>query len=280
LLLTVEVAQVQDVIAGGASQARPSAPFEYTNIWGENLAILLVWLVVGWVVLGRGRRRVAGVLVAVAAIVPVVQSLNRGLWIGLGIASVYVAVRLAWRGRFAPLGGLAAAVGLFAILIFATPLGNLVSQRLENGHSDNIRATLNAAAVKAAVSSPVLGYGANRALLGSGRSIAIGKSADCPQCGNREIGSDGQLWHLLVAQGFVGAFAYSGFFLWNLWRFRHDHTPIGIGGSLVLILMLIFQFLYNALDSTLCWALISVALLARNDRELRWQRPARRSAHG
>ncbi|HZN17423.1 MAG TPA: O-antigen ligase domain-containing protein [Micromonosporaceae bacterium] len=279
-LLTVEVAQVQDVLAGGSGEPRPSAPFEYTNTWGENMCILLVWLTVGWTVLGRGARRVTGVVVLLAAVVPIVQSLNRGLWIGLGIAAVYVAVRLAWRGRFAPLGGLAAAVGLFAVLTFATPLGTVVSQRLDNGHSDDIRATLNAAAVKAAASSPILGYGANRPLIGSSRSIAIGKRVDCPQCGNREIGSDGQLWHLLIAQGFVGAFAYSGFFLWNLWRFRHDHTPIGIGGSLVLILVLFFQFLYGALNSTLCWALISVALLARNDRELRRQRMSLLGAGG
>jgi len=268
-LFVVEVAQVQEVLAGGTGQPRPSAPFEYTNTWGENMAVLGVWLVVGWTVLGRRWRRLAGVVVVVASIVPVVASLNRGLWIGIGISAVYVAVRMAWRGRFGALGALAGFVGVLVVLLIATPLGNLVTQRLANGHSDDVRAMLRDGAMTAAASSPVVGYGANRALVGSGRSIAIGKSDECPQCGNREIGSDGQFWHLLVAQGVVGAVCYNMFFLWNLWRFRRDRTAIGIGGSLVLILLLFFQFLYGSLNSTLAYGLITVALMTRNDWQLR-----------
>ncbi|HZN76556.1 MAG TPA: O-antigen ligase domain-containing protein [Micromonosporaceae bacterium] len=274
-LMRVEVAQVQTILEGEAGQPRPSAPFEYTNTWGENLCLLLVWLMVGWYVLGSRLRKWAAVLIGLAAVVPIVQSLNRGLWIGLGIAALYVALRLSSRGKFAPLGLLAAAVGLFAVLLFATPLGTLVTLRLENPHSNEIRAALNDGALRAAASSPILGYGGNRALIGSERSIAIGKSDDCPMCGNREIGSDGQLWHLLVAQGLVGALCYNLFFLWNLWRFRRDHSPIGIAGSAVLILVLFFQFLYGSLSSTMAYALITVALLARNEREIRRERSLR-----
>jgi hypothetical protein len=273
-LMHVEVAQVQEVLEGESSTPRPSAPFEYTNSWGENTAILLIWLVVGWIVLGGQLRRIAGCAVVLAAIFPIVYSLNRGLWIGLAISMVYVAIRLALRGRIAVLAGLALGVGMLGMLIVASPLGTTLSKRAENGHSDDIRATLNAGAVRAANASPILGHGANRALIGSGRSIAIGKSDDCKQCGNREIGSDGHFWHLLVAQGYVGAFCYSAFFLTCLWRFRHDHTPIGIAGSLVIILMLFFQFLYGSLPTTLGFALISVGLLMRNDMKLREERAA------
>jgi hypothetical protein len=273
-LMTVEVAQVQEVLAGGASSPRPSAPFEYTNTWGENMAILLIWFVVGWIVLGGQLRRLAGYALVLAAVFPIVYSLNRGLWIGLAISAVYVAIRLALRGRMAVLAGLAFGVALLGVLIVASPLGRTLTDRIANGHSDEIRATLNAGAVNAANTSPVLGYGANRALIGSNRSIAVGKSAQCKQCGNRELGSNGQLWALLIGQGWVGAFCYNAFFLWCLWRFRHDSTPIGIAGSLVLILMLFFQFLYGALNTTLAYALITVALLARNDAHLRAARAA------
>lgn len=273
-LMRVEVAQVQDVLEGESSSPRPSAPFEYTNTWGENMAILLIWFVVGWIVLGGQLRRIAGYAVVLAAIFPIVYSLNRGLWIGVGISAVYVAIRLALRGRIAVLAGLAFGVALVGVLIVASPMGKMLTERMENGHSDEIRATLNAGAVNAANSSPMLGYGGNRALIGSNRSITVGKSADCRQCGNREIGSNGQLWNLLVGQGWVGAFCYNAFFLWCLWRFRHDHTPVGIAGSLVLILMLFFQFLYGSLTTTLAYALISVALLARNDAHLRARRIA------
>jgi hypothetical protein len=270
-LMRVEVAQVQDVLEGQSGQPRPSAPFEYTNTWGENICILLVWLTVGWTVLSRRSRRLFGVLVTAAAVVPIVYSLNRGLWIGIAIAVVYVAVRLAIVGRIAPVAGLAALAGLFTVLLVTTPLGTTVSQRIASGHSDDIRVTLNAAALRAANSSPIVGYGGNRPLIGSGRSIAIGKSDDCPQCGNREIGSDGMFWHLLIGQGFVGALCYSLFFLWNLWTFRRDHSAIGIAASTVLVLVLFFQFLYGSLNSTLAYALISVAILARNDYHRRRQ---------
>jgi hypothetical protein len=268
-LMHVEVAQIQEVLEGESSTPRPSAPFEFTNSWGENTAILLVWLIVGWIVLGGQLRRIAGCAVALAALFPIVYSLNRGLWIGLALATVYVAVRLALRGRIAVLAGLALLVGLLGILIVASPLGHTLTKRAESGHSDDIRAKLNAAAIDAANASPILGHGANRALIGSGRSIAIGKSEDCKQCGNREIGSDGHLWHLLIAQGYVGALCYNAFLLVCLWRFRRDHTPIGMAGTLVLVLLLFFQFLYGVLPTTLAFGLISVALLARNDMHLR-----------
>lgn len=273
-LMNVEFAQVQQVLAGEASSPRPSAPFEYTNSWGENTAILLIWLLVGWAVLGRPVRRLLGIAIALAAVFPIVYSLNRGLWIGLGISAVYVAVRLALRGRMVMLGGLALAVGLIGILVIATPLGRTFDERLQNGHSDDIRTTLSEGAITAANHSPVLGYGGNRALIGSNRSIAIGKTDDCPQCGNRELGSNGQLWALLVGQGYVGAICYSGFFIYSLWRFRRDHSAIGIAGGLVLVLMLFFQFTYGALEATLAYGLISVALLARNDRLRRAIAPA------
>jgi hypothetical protein len=271
-LMHVEVAQVQEVLEGESASPRPAAPFEYTNTWGENMAILLIWFVVGWIVLGGQLRRIAGVAIAIAAIFPIVYSLNRGLWIGLGISAIYVAVRMALRGKMAALAGLAFGAALLGMLIIASPLGKTLTERMGSGHSDEIRATLNAGAVKAANSSPILGYGSNRALIGSNRSITVGKSADCGQCGNRELGSNGQLWMLLVGQGWVGAICYNGFFLWCLWRFRHDHTPIGIAGSLVLILMLFFQLTYGALNTTLAYALITVAVLARNDAALRAQR--------
>ncbi|MFY1658201.1 O-antigen ligase family protein [Micromonospora sp. WMMD1274] len=273
-LMEIKFAQVQQVIEGEASSPRPSAPFTYTNSWGQNTAILLVWLIVGWVVLGKPLRRTAGVAIALAAIFPIVYSLNRGLWIGLGIAAAYVALRLALRGRMVVLGGLALAVGLIGVLIVATPLGRTFDERLQNGHSDDIRTTLSQGAVTAANHSPILGYGGNRALIGSNRSIAIGKSEDCKQCGNRELGSNGQVWALLVGQGWVGAICYNAFFVYCIWRYRRDHSAIGIAGTLVLILMLFFQFTYGAMEATLAYALITVALLARNDRIRRSLGPA------
>ena len=48
---------------------------------------------------------------------PIIYSLDRGLWLGLIFALVYIAVRLAATGRLAVLGGLIAALAIAGILI-------------------------------------------------------------------------------------------------------------------------------------------------------------------
>lgn len=255
------LAQVQPVL--GYSAPRPAAPFAYTNAWGSNLTLLLVWFAVGWMVLGSMRRRWLGVLVAVASVVPIVYSLNRGVWIAIGLAVVYVGVRLALRGRLVTIGAAAVLLCFGSTAFVASPLSALVTQRAEAGHSDNIRTLLAEDALRAAVSSPVLGYGTTRDTQGSGSSIAVGQSPDCPRCGNRVVGSTGQLWLVLIAQGFVGAALYVGYLGRSLWAFRRDHSPVGIAGSLVLLLILYFSLFYTALSMPLAVAFISIALMWR-----------------
>ncbi|GGK32759.1 hypothetical protein GCM10010124_26900 [Pilimelia terevasa] len=261
-IMLIEFAQVQEII-GGTASARPAAPFDFTNTWGENLAVLLVWFAVGWLILARGWRRLAGLTVLGAALVPVIGSLNRGLWLGLGLVAVYVAVRLGARGRLRALVTLGGAAAIVAAVVALSPLGHTIGGRIAHGHSDRIRATLTASAYQAANASPILGFGGNRALVGSNRSIAVGKRPGCAQCGNREIGSDGQFGNLLVGQGWVGLLCYNGFFLWALWAYRRDRSVVGIAASATVVLLLWFQFAYNSLPTTLGFVMIGVGLLAR-----------------
>lgn len=262
-LVTPEVAQVQQVL--GYELPRPSAPFEYTNSWGHNVAILVVWFVIGWLVHAAAGRRLVAIAVLAAAVVPIVFSLNRGLWGGLLLSLGYVAGRLALRGRVAALGGLAAALAVAAAVFLVSPLQPLVSERLDNPHSDDVRADLTTESVRGALNSPIIGYGSTRAVLGSDRSVAIGRTDDCPQCGNAVIGSNGQLWLLLFSHGFVGAGLYVLFFLRAIWRYRNDHSTIGIAGGLVLTMSLAYSLVYGALSTPLALYLLSLVLLWRND---------------
>ena len=78
-------AQLMDVL--GHPSPRPAAPWGYTNTWGNNFCLLVVWFVVaafGFREANRRNRLLATALL-VASIAPVVYSLNRGLWIGLGV---------------------------------------------------------------------------------------------------------------------------------------------------------------------------------------------------
>jgi hypothetical protein len=262
-LLKPAVAQVQDVL--GYSSPRPMAPFEYTNAWGNNFSMLLIWFVLGWCVYGTAKHRIVAVPLLLVSIIPVVYSLNRGLWIGLGISAVYVAARLAMRSKLAGLAYLLVGLALLGVLVIATPLSNLLSERLDNPHSNDIRASLSQASIHGALESPVFGWGSTRATVGSGRSISIGKSADCARCGNRVIGSTGEFWLVLFTNGFVGAGLYVGFFLYAIWRYRGDHSVLGIAGGLGVVLPLFYMFVYNALTSPLFFYLLSAAFLWRND---------------
>jgi hypothetical protein len=150
-------------------------------------------------------------------------------------------------------------------LFVLTPLHTMVAERVAEGHSNDTRSSLNAIAFRAALSSPVLGYGGTRQTIGSNQSIAVGATKACPLCGNRDVGSDGQFWNLLLQNGFVGAFLYIAFFVVVAWRYRRDSTPIGLAGGLTVLLPLFYMLVYPAVGMPLAVSFIAAGLLWRND---------------
>ncbi len=259
-------AQVQDIL--GKTSPRPKAPFAYTNNWGNNLALLMMWFVVwGWV---RGTRRArfwTAVTLIVTAI-PIIYSVNRGMWIGLGISLLFVGYQLASRGRASLLGAIAGITVVAALLITVTPLRSIVDARLSHGQSNTIRGSLNGAAFHAAVRSPIVGWGTTRSVLGSPDSIAIGKTSSCQTCGNAPIGSTGELWTLLIANGFVGAGLYFGFIVLVAWRYRRHRAPEAVAARLILYLSPFYAVFYSAVPTALVITFISMALLWRTDRRV------------
>ncbi len=259
-LIHPTAAQVQHVL--GHASPRPEAPFEWANAWGSNISVLLIWFVVGWWTYGGPMRRVLCVAVAALATIPIVYSLNRGLWIGLAVAVAYVLMRARPRTGLAIGTALAAAA-----LVFVTgPLNTIVAQRLESPHSNAIRAFTVASTLEAATHSPIIGYGNTRNAFGNYQTITTGRTGWCAECGHPPLGSDGQIWLLLITQGFTGAALYVAFFTGAIRRFWRDRTPIGQAGTLVMILVLLYMFVYDGLVTALSLYLISFALLWRNGR--------------
>ena len=250
-------------------QGRPKAPFDYTNAWGNSLSILLPWLIVGWWILGTRRQRLIGGSAVVIALVPLIYSLNRGVWIGIGLSVCYLAVRMAAKGKLALLGVICAAIAVVGVAVLATPLHGVISQRLQNGKSNDLRATLSAVAMKDALASPVLGYGDTRQEIGSPSSIAIGPTPSCGNCGQTPVGGNGQLWLLLICNGIVGAALYLSFFAYGSWRYRRDTSPYGLAGVLVLLLSFVYMFAYVAVTAPLGFTMLAYALLWRNDQARR-----------
>jgi hypothetical protein len=256
-------AQIMDLVGGDSP--RPAAPWGYTNTWGNNFCLLVGWFVAAvWGAATRTRTRVLALACLAVAVIPVVQSLNRGLWIGLGVAAGYIALRLAMTGRVWAIGALLAAAVVLAGALAVTPLGDVVGKRLDNGKSNGVRMYLTEQAMAGLGESPVIGFGSTRTTLGGRNSIAVGESPGCARCGNFTVGGNGQLWQLLYAHGAAGTAAYLGFFAYGLWRFRRDTSPIGLAASAALVVSFTAMFWYNALVTPLAFVFLAYALLWRN----------------
>ena len=259
-------AQVQDF--GGTSLPRPSAPFAYTNTWGSQLAMLAVWFIVGWVIYGRRRQRLAAAVVLPIATVTLILSLNRGVWIGVILGVVVAAIILARRGHIMPLAALGVGVAVTILVVLQSPLNGVLQTRLDNGKSDSVRAYTSARAVELAAGSPILGLGSTRAAVGSQQSIAVGKSPKCPLCGNVNIGTNGFLFTLLVSTGFVGTALFFGFWVDQAWRSRKDRSAVAAAGQITLVMAAFFCLFYT-IELTVPFIVLA----------LMWRRRERRGAN-
>ncbi|GAA2621101.1 hypothetical protein [Paractinoplanes durhamensis] len=258
-------AQIMDLVGG--EKPRPAAPWGYTNTWGNNFCLLAGWLVVAAWQSGRGRNKVLAVLCLLASIVPAVVSLNRGLWIGIGVLVLYVAARYVLAGKVWIVGVVAVAGAMLFVAVVATPLGGVVSARMDNGKSNGVRSFLIDRALDGFAGSPVVGYGGTRNTVGGRNSITVGESAGCERCGNFTVGGNGQLWQLLYAHGAAGTLGYLGFFGYGLWRFRRDRSAIGVAASAALVTSYSAMLWYNALVTPLAFMVLAFALLWRNATE-------------
>jgi hypothetical protein len=263
-LVHPNAAQLQEVF--GYSTPRPAAPFGFTNTWGNNFGILLPWFVVGFVVWARGWRRWAGVAFVLAALVPAIYSLNRGLWLGLVLGGAWLVVRLLARGNIAGLMIAAGAIGVAALMLVATPLGGVIGQRLNAGKSNDVRTFTTEQTVAVWKHSPVIGFGTTRTALGGAHSVAVGKSADCTGCGNPTLGSNGQLWLVLISQGLLGVLCYLGFHLYGILRHFRRPDPMADAGTAVLVMACLFMLFYNAVSMAISFELLGFAAMARHYR--------------
>jgi hypothetical protein len=257
-------AQIMDLV--GDPKPRPAAPWGYTNTWGNNYCLLVGWFVVAVFGYATTRKlKVAALGLLGLSLIPVVHSLNRGLWIGLGAAVLYLGARQALLGKLKPLLIAGVAALLIATATALTPLGDVVQRRLDNGKSNGVRMYLTERAMEGMRESPVLGFGSTRNTMGGRQSIAIGESEACERCGNFTIGGNGQLWQLLFAHGLVGTLTYFGFFGYALWRFRRDTSPIGLAASTAIIGSFVASLWYNSLVTPLAFTFLGYVLLWRNN---------------
>ena len=261
-----KAADIQNVL--GSASARPTAPFAYANSWGSNFALTLPFFVVGWMGPGAGWRRAAAPVVLVVSAVPVIYSLNRGLWICLALGALVLAVQLALAGRAAVLVALGVTVLLGVGAVAVTPLGTMLSERLDHGHSNGRREQLLIETVRSTLTgSPVVGFGSTRQVQGSFESIAGGSTPDCKACGVPPLGTQGHLWLVIFSQGIGGLIAFLAFFGIQLARFWRSRTPLQGIGTMLLLFLVVQLFVYDTLGWPILTIMAGIGLMWRE----RWR---------
>ncbi len=247
----------------GDVQYRPSGPFPFANEWGVNFACFLPFFLFAWFGKDAGWREYVGPGVLAVGLLPVIYSLNRGLWAILILNAVLFVVTMIWRGRarglLVPL-----AVGLPIVLLLALgPLGQAVTSRFE-GHNSNLgRSTLSFAAVEGmARSSPVFGLGTTRPYEGTFYSIAGGSTTDCPSCTPPALGTQGLLWLLLFGHGLLGAFFSLAFFISTWWRNRRSRAQVALPAQAALLSFILTAAIYDWSTTTTFAVMIGAGLVA------------------
>jgi O-antigen ligase len=145
-----------------------------------------------------------------------------------------------------------------------TPAHTVVSSRLDNGKSNNIRSFVAQQSLNAIKYSPVIGYGGSRHTDGSSQSIAIGKTANCDNCGDVATGSTGQFWAIMFNQGVGGLVFYLGFFAAILWVYRRERTPIAEAALATIAASFVYIFFYGTVPVSPTLVMIAVGVLWRS----------------
>ncbi len=242
-------AEVQHFL--GYPVPRPAAPFPYTNNWGGNVAVLTPVALAALAATRPGLRRRVIVGFLVASVVPMVVSLNRGMFLSLAVGLVYVAIRLALRGRVTALVSLLGLIAVLALLVAVTPLGHLlvVSASSTHGHSNTTRVSVSQQAFEGANQSPIFGHGEPQPVSGQGLTPAIG--------------TQGQLWMTLYSNGYIATALFIGFFLAVLWQTRRARSTAGLWLHAVPLIALVQIPVYGWLPAELQVVMVTAALAYR-----------------
>jgi len=248
-LVTPSFAQVQDIL-GDSDIARPTAPYPYTNTWGSMLALLTPFAIIA---MGDKRVGFSPKLVRVflaLSVVPAVVSLNRGLWLSLGVGIAYVAIRLGLLGDMGLFAKMMVGIAALVVFLIVTPLGDLIITRIDTGHSNEGRTELVITALEGTAERPLLGWGAPR-----------------PNGLLPPKGTHGQMWYLLFSHGILGAIGYCGFFAAVGLRTWKQRSAAGLWVHSVFIIGAVQMFFYLSMPNQLFLMMAAAALATRLQNE-------------
>lgn len=231
-----------------ALDPRPSAPFLYTNGWGNVYSITLPMVVAYLTLIPRGRKFWLLILAIPLSLIPAFLTLNRGMFIGLAVAAAYLLVRFALAGRLRAVAVLSVIGAIAGIAAVALDVGSKLTDRVETSSSTEDRANLYEETFVRTLQSPLFGYGAPRPSFTDGAPSA---------------GTQGHLWMVMFSHGFPALICFLGALVWMyLATIRAGSTAMLVLHTVQLVI-LVEVFFYGVLPNGLILTFPAAALAMR-----------------
>ncbi|WP_022867604.1 O-antigen ligase family protein [Schaalia vaccimaxillae] len=235
------------------TDARPSAPFVYSNTWGNIYSLLLPIALVHLLILWREKSkwRIPVALLCIVSVVPAGATQNRGMYVGLILVASWVELQRLRAGHWKSVVSTSIGAGAVAVAWFFSPAADSLLSRLAASSSTDDRFINYLETVTQLQQSPLLGFGAPRP----------STSAWLPS-----LGTQGQFWTVLFSHGLVGIVLFVGFFMWMVPRMWNatDHYGAVLGG--IIVATLVEQFYYG-MSTGLMVSVVAAALLDRHHEE-------------
>lgn len=242
-----------------ALDPRPSAPFLYTNGWGNVYSITLPMVVAYLTVIPRGRRFWLVLLAIPLSLIPAFLTLNRGMFIGLAVAAAYLFFRFALAGKLRAVALLSVIGVIAAAAAIALDIGSKLTDRVETSSSTEDRANLYEETFVRTLQSPLFGYGAPRPSFTDGAPSA---------------GTQGHLWMVMFSHGFPALICFVAALVWMFFAtMRTGNTALMILHTVQLVI-LVEIFFYGVLPNGLILTFPAAALAMRELRSRSLSPPA------
>jgi hypothetical protein len=234
-----------DPNAFAVSAPRPSAPFLFANGWGNGYSLLTPAVVV-YLTMVRGERRFWWLMAALPlSFIPAFLTLNRGMFLGLGVALLYVGLRAALLGRARIVGTLLALSIVAGVAVVQLPVLERLEQRTSSSSSIEDRGQLYQETFQRSLESPLFGYGAPR-------------PSERP--GQPSAGTQGHVWLVLFSHGFVGLGLFLAWLVHAFLRTLRRTDLVGLVCNTVLLVGLVEIFYYGLLGAGLVILMVVAAV--------------------
>ncbi|MEH0938284.1 O-antigen ligase family protein [Micromonospora psammae] len=213
---------------------RTAAPYPYTNNWGTAYALLVPCVLAYLTSVRTGRFRVALIVSLPLSLVPAFMTLNRGMFLGLGLGLCYLGLRALVRGNARLIASIVGLVLLVWVVSLVVPVQELIDARVSTTDTNVDRMDLYVRTWQAVERSPLLGYGAPN-------------SVDTTLA-EEPLGTQGMVWQVLYSHGIPALLA---FLLWMVLvakRLAAAVSPAGQWLSTIPVIALVVIPVYAYID--------------------------------